>query len=162
MRFLFYIPFLFIFISLISSPLSYVKNKFLPECYIFDPDTLQGLVKDTLEEYPDGNNTVLFNSLGKKFKETYGPYVNELNFEDWIFSNAGGAMGTFFIFHASFTEYLIIFGTAIGTEGHTGHHLADDYFIIVSGEQSAAYAGENMPTVSIVLYIIYLSAFILT
>lgn len=38
----------------------------------------------------------------------------------WIFMNAGGWMGSMCLMHASLTEYILFFGTAVETSGHSG------------------------------------------
>lgn len=72
-------------------------------------------------------------------KRRYGPHI--VTDEGWVYNNAGGAMGAFKVLHYSLTEYVIIFGTSVGTEGHSGRFLADDYFTMLHGEQWAFTAG---------------------
>ncbi|KAH0846120.1 hypothetical protein AYO21_10099 [Fonsecaea monophora] len=122
--------------------------------YIFDPVALQKLVDESLELYPESTAGAVHHIV-TSLREQYGPdLIGEDPFphatpnsteispispyvSQWVFNNAGGAMGSMYIIHASITEYLIIFGTPLGTEGHSGRHTADDYFYILEGEQWA-------------------------
>ena len=39
---------------------------------------------------------------------------------EWVFMRAGGWMGAFKLLYASPSEYLLLFGTALHTSGHSG------------------------------------------
>ncbi|EXU96534.1 ERG2 and Sigma1 receptor like protein [Metarhizium robertsii] len=122
----------------------YLAERNLDKFYIFDLDELHDVSKRGLAEH--GNDTrAVVKYIVDDLHKTHGAHINLQ--EDWVFNNAGGAMGAMYILHASITEYLIIFGTAIGTEGHTGRHTADDYFHILTGEEWAYVPGEYEPEV---------------
>ncbi|USW55127.1 Putative ERG2/sigma1 receptor [Septoria linicola] len=125
----------------------------LDSFYIFNPAQLHKIALSAIDQH--GNNTQAIVSSIVSQLSAIDSVKPHLNFEEeYIFNNAGGAMGAMYIIHASLTEYLIIFGTSIGTEGHTGRHTADDYFHILTGTQLAydprnPYVTETYPAGSV-------------
>ncbi|KAF7321724.1 ERG2 and sigma1 receptor-like protein [Mycena kentingensis (nom. inval.)] len=128
--------------------------------YVFDPTLLHELAQDAIAAAPHPNDTSsMIQHIVANLTQTYPSSQIKLNVDssEWMFNNAGGAMGAMYIIHASITEYLIIFGTPLGTEGHrqvlldasldaltdsgSGLHTADDYFHILTGEQWAFRPG---------------------
>eukprot|EP00056_Hartaetosiga_gracilis_P005403 m.84373 g.84373 ORF g.84373 m.84373 type:complete len:220 (-) comp12154_c2_seq5:3344-4003(-) len=110
--------------------------------YVFDPAVLQKLSKEAIAETRDSDDIDgLVDTLLAKLHSEYGEHI--LAKPEWMFNNAGGAMGSMLVLHCSVSEYIIIFGTPLGTEGHTGRFpLTDDYFTILHGEQWAFSPGE--------------------
>ncbi|WFD20039.1 hypothetical protein MCAP1_002283 [Malassezia caprae] len=94
--------------------------------FIFDQPKLHAIVKGAIANH--GNNTeLIFDEIVTQLRKDpkVGPTLNPNSFRDpneWVFNNAGGAMGSMYIIHASITE-------------------ADDYFHILYGEQRAYKAG---------------------
>ncbi|WWD20523.1 hypothetical protein CI109_104999 [Kwoniella shandongensis] len=142
-----------LFLALFWAFCSYA-NSINDRFYVLTPAGLHETVKQSLEIaatlQPEGSVTpgtnatliveTLINQLVKNHPEAKWA-TDFTNKRDWVFNNAGGAMGSMYILHASITEYLIIFGSAVGTEGHSGRHTADDYFHILAGTQTAYEAG---------------------
>jgi|SRR5690242_7352843 len=127
-------------LGLVTSAM-YMLEPYLETLYIFTPSELHQLSQEALALH--GNDTAsVVAHIASSLAATHPAHVNPD--EEWIFNNAGGAMGAMYILHASVTEYLIVFGTAVGTEGHTGRHTADDYFHILKGEQLAYAPGKGV------------------
>lgn len=114
-------------------------DQYISRGFIFDQNVLQQVAQKNIELYSNDTHTMITNIAADLEKEYPGHITLK---EEWVFNNAGGAMGSMWILHASISEYVIIFGTPVGTEGHSGRFFADDYFIILEGEQWAYKAGE--------------------
>lgn len=106
--------------------------------YLFEPAILQQVARAAVAKAVPIEDIV--HSIVKDLHGRYPRHIDPA--PRWIFNNAGGAMGAMCVLHVSLTEYVIVFGTPIGTEGHTGRFFTDDYFIILSGEQWAFSAGQ--------------------
>ncbi|WVQ85773.1 hypothetical protein IAT38_007940 [Cryptococcus sp. DSM 104549] len=134
-----------------------VATAYSPKLYILGPEALNASIQASLARAaalsadPSAPNaTIVIDSVIHGLANDFPQARWATNWEDrreWVFNNAGGAMGSMFQLHASLTEYVIIFGSAIGTEGHSGRHTADDYFHILHGKQTAYEAGALEPEV---------------
>lgn len=141
-----------VLVGVIGYMLHAFYSTWLPTNYIFDPKTLNEICNNVLSKHNSSSESFTTEALLRDVRDAlaqhYGEeYINRYVDEDWVFNNAGGAMGQMIILHASISEYVILFGSAVGTEGHTGVHFADDYFTILHGKQTAALPFATEPEV---------------
>lgn len=165
----------------------YYLDQHLDRFYIFDTEHLHDLSRRAIAAHGNDTRAVVNYIVGELDQKFEGKYLNLE--EEWVFNNAGGAMGAMYIIHASkqyhsygalvFGIALIdysrhygvpdhfwcvafffsllaklnavkvnnILGTAVGTEGHTGRHTADDFFYILKGAQLTYTPGSFEPDV---------------
>jgi len=107
--------------------------------YVFDPDTLENIVKVGLDATsPDAAMDAITVELANHY-----PGHIETGPRDWIMNNAGGAMGQMALLHASLSEYVLFFGSPIGTEGHSGRYATEVYDWVFDGEMWCFKEGET-------------------
>jgi len=109
--------------------------------YVFDIDKLHSIARKGLGLPPEE----IFKVIAEELRNQYPGLIDEKR--DWIFNNAGGAMGMLTLLYASPREYLLFFGTPIGTEGHSGRYSADVYDFMLDGEMWCYTEGQFERTV---------------
>lgn len=81
--------------------------------------------------------------LGKKKPEMFDVFADAMEAkypgvldrgQPWLYSIAGGAMIQMKLYYASLTEYIMIWGTPIGSEGHSGRHMTGFWDTVIDGE----------------------------
>jgi C-8 sterol isomerase len=92
--------------ALLSSVVYFVEQN-LEQFYIFDLKHLDDLSKRAIAKHGQDTRAVV-KQIVDELSEKVPEHINLK--EEWVFNNAGGAMGAMYIIHASVTEYLIIFG----------------------------------------------------
>lgn len=109
--------------------------------FIFDPDELHEIAKELIGlPYED-----LFPAAASRLERRWPGHVEHRC--NWIFNNAGGAMGQIALLHASLSEYILLFGSPIGTEGHSGRYRTEVYDFQIAGETWCYLEGEMKRTV---------------
>lgn len=103
--------------------------------YIFDPDVVHECAMTCLGK----PKPAMFDAFAEAMDQRY-PGRLDLD-QPWIFSNAGGAMIQMKVYYASAWEYIMIWGTPIGSEGHSGRHLLGFWDTVIDGEMW--YYGEG-------------------
>lgn len=97
--------------------------------YVFDPEVL----REVAQSHLDLSLGEMLVAITTDLAERYPGRVETR--QEWVFNNAGGAMGQLTTLYASAWEYLNFFGTPIGSGGHTGrYHFTEDYIFILDGE----------------------------
>jgi C-8 sterol isomerase len=96
--------------------------------HVFDPDKLHAIARKAVGLPHDEMVRAIIDEMKREW-----PKHVEIK-QDWIFSLAAGATGIMNVVHGSLTEYVVIFGSPIGTEGFSGRYFLDIYDVVLAGE----------------------------
>lgn len=103
--------------------------------YVFDPDIVHECALAALGK----PKPAMFDAVADGLEVRY-PGVLDRS-QPWIYSIAGGAMIQMKLYFASLSEYIMIWGTPIGSEGHSGRHFTGFWDTVIDGE--TWYYGEG-------------------
>lgn len=98
--------------------------------YVFDIDRLHAIASRGVGKSHDEMVKIVVGELAK----AYPAHIDASFPRRWLFSLTAGATGVMTLLHASLSEYLIIFGTPIGTEGFSGRYRMDVHDFVTAGE----------------------------
>lgn len=96
--------------------------------YLFDPDTLAVVARRAIGLTHEG----MVQTIAQDLARIHPGHIETR--EDWILSLAGGAMGIMTILHGSLSEYVLVFGSPIGTQGFSGRYRIEIFDFVLAGE----------------------------
>jgi C-8 sterol isomerase len=96
--------------------------------YLFDPEVIdECAMKGLGHPKPE-----MFDIIAREIEKRYPGTIDHS--QPWIYSIAGGAMIQMKLYFASLFEYVMIWGTPIGSEGHSGRHRVAFWDTVIDGE----------------------------
>src|SRR5512135_1282875 len=96
--------------------------------YLFDPEVIHECALAGIGK----PKPAMFDAIADAIEDRYPGRIDRSH--PWIYSIAGGAMIQMKLYYASLFEYLMIWGTPIGSEGHSGRHLTGFWDTVIDGE----------------------------
>lgn len=95
---------------------------------LFDPDVVHACAM----KCPGLPKPEMFDAFARAMETAYPGVLD--HGQPWLYSVAGGAMIQMKLYYASISEYVMIWGTPIGSEGHSGRHFAGFWDTVIDGE----------------------------
>ncbi|XP_066458402.1 sigma non-opioid intracellular receptor 1 isoform X2 [Eleutherodactylus coqui] len=116
-------------IAVLGVLLQLIRGWLASKSYVFSREEIAGLAK----EYSGLDYEVAFSKIILELRRKHPGHILPDEDLQWVFVNAGGWMGSMCLLHASLTEYVLLFGTAVDTSGHSGRYWAEISDTILSG-----------------------------
>ncbi|KPP60895.1 sigma non-opioid intracellular receptor 1-like [Scleropages formosus] len=107
----------------------YLKYWMANKQYVFNKEDVAKLAK----QYAGQDQEQAFSKVVVALRRKYPGHILPDEDLQWVFVNAGGWMGSMCLLHASLTEYVLLFGTAVDTSGHSGRYWAEISDTVISG-----------------------------
>ncbi|XP_020032369.1 sigma non-opioid intracellular receptor 1 isoform X2 [Castor canadensis] len=99
------------------------------QSFVFQREEIAQLAR----QYAGLDHELAFSRLIVELRRLHPGHVLPDEELQWVFVNAGGWMGAMCLLHASLSEYVLLFGTALGSSGHSGRYWAEISDTIISG-----------------------------
>nr|XP_028690089.1 sigma non-opioid intracellular receptor 1 isoform X1 [Macaca mulatta] len=99
------------------------------QSFVFQREEIAQLAR----QYAGLDHELAFSRLIVELRRLHPGHVLPDEELQWVFVNAGGWMGAMCLLHASLSEYVLLFGTALGSRGHSGRYWAEISDTIISG-----------------------------
>ncbi|CAL8384496.1 sigma non-opioid intracellular receptor 1 [Gadus morhua] len=106
-----------------------VKHWLATKQYVFTKEDVAKIAT----QYAGQDHEQAFAKIVVELRKRYPGHILPDEDLQWVFVNAGGWMGSMCLLHGSLTEYVLLFGTALDTGGHSGRYWAEISDTIISG-----------------------------
>ncbi|KAK6494455.1 sigma non-opioid intracellular receptor 1 [Huso huso] len=120
---------LVVVLGVLALLVQYIQYCLRNKQYVFNKDDVAKLAK----QYAGLDHELAFSKVVVELRKKYPGHILPDEDLQWVFVNAGGWMGSMCLLHASLTEYVLLFGTAVDTGGHSGRYWAEISDTIISG-----------------------------